>query len=77
MELNRITINPDICHGKPTIRGMRIMVSDILEMLAGGMTREEILTDYPYLEKEDIEESLRFAAKLATYRQYDLNKKPA
>ena len=77
MELNRITINPNICHGKPTIRGMRIMVSDILEMLAGGMTRDEILDDYPYLEKEDIDESLKFAAKLAAYRQFDLSKKPA
>ena len=77
MELDRITINPNICHGKPTIRGMRIMVSDILAMLAGGMSQERILSDYPYLEKEDIEETLQFAAKLASYRQYDLEKKPA
>ena len=77
MNLSRITMNPDICHGKPTIRGMRIMVSNILEMLAGGMTVKEILADYPYLEKEDIQQSLQFAAKMSSFRQYPTEKESA
>jgi uncharacterized protein (DUF433 family) len=48
--LNRITSNPDICGGRPTIRGMRIRVQDVLELLAHGASRQEILEDYPYLE---------------------------
>lgn len=52
--LSRITINPDVCHGKPTIRGSRIMVKTVLELLASGMTNQEILEDYPKLESEDI-----------------------
>ena len=54
MHLERITIKPDVCGGAPTIRGMRITVSHVLEMLAGGMTAEEILKDFPYLEKADV-----------------------
>jgi uncharacterized protein (DUF433 family) len=50
----RITIIPGVCGGRPTIRGLRITVADVLDLLAGGMTVEEILTDYPYLEPEDI-----------------------
>ena len=60
---NRITSNPDICGGRPCIRGLRIRVSDILDMLAGGATRKEILQDYPYLEDEDITAALEFAAR--------------
>jgi uncharacterized protein (DUF433 family) len=52
--LQRITINPDICHGKPTIRNRRYPVELILDLLAAGMTYEEILADYPSLEEEDI-----------------------
>ena len=52
--LSRITINPDIRGGRPCIRGMRISVYDILDWLASGMSQEEILKDYPELEKEDI-----------------------
>ncbi|MBM4167179.1 MAG: DUF433 domain-containing protein [Ignavibacteria bacterium] len=52
--LQRITIVPDICHGKPTIRGMRYPVENMLELLTSGMTNEEILNDYPDLEKEDL-----------------------
>jgi uncharacterized protein (DUF433 family) len=63
--LERITATPDICHGKPTVRGLRYPVSLILELLAGGMTREEILADYPDLEPEDISACLAFAARLA------------
>lgn len=52
--LKRITINPDICHGKPTIRNMRYPVENMLELLSVGMTMDEILHDYPDLEKEDL-----------------------
>lgn len=61
--LSRITSNPDVCGGRPCIRGMRIRVSDILEMLAGGATAEVILQDYPYLEQDDLAACLAFAAK--------------
>lgn len=61
--LNRITIEPGKCGGKPCIRGMRIRVSDILEMLGEGVSMEEILTDFPDLEREDILASLQFAAR--------------
>ena len=50
----RITIDPAICHGKPTVRGLRYPVETILELLSAGMTHEEILADYPDLEREDI-----------------------
>ena len=53
--MDRITIKPDVCGGEPTIRGMRITVSHVLEMLAGGMTPEQVLQDFPYLEKADID----------------------
>ena len=61
--LDRITVNPDVCGGRPSIRGLRIRVKDVLDLLAAGATREEILTDYPYLEAEDIAAVLEFAAK--------------
>lgn len=59
--LERITIDPEICHGKPCIRGMRWPVEVILGMLEGGMSVEEILEDHPELEKEDIYASLQYA----------------
>ena len=59
----RITIDPNVCGGKPCIRGMRIRVSDILSMLAAGASQDEILEDYPYLEAEDIAAALDFAAR--------------
>ena len=62
--LDRITRDYEICHGKPTIRGLRYPVENILELLAGGMTAEEILEDYEDLEKEDILACLQYAAKL-------------
>jgi uncharacterized protein (DUF433 family) len=65
----RITIQPGVCGGQPTIRGMRITVANILELLAGGMTTEEILADYPYLEAEDIQACLEYASQLASHRQ--------
>ncbi len=63
--LNRITINPAQCHGRPCIRGMRIRVVDILEMLAAGTQAEEILQDFPDLEPDDIRACLAYAADLA------------
>ena len=63
--LKRITVDPAICHGKPTVRGLRYPVSMILELLAGNMTPEQILADYPDLERDDICACLAFAARLA------------
>ncbi|MEK7816350.1 MAG: DUF433 domain-containing protein [Pseudomonadota bacterium] len=63
--LERITIDPAICHGKPCIRGLRYPVETLLELLAGGMSIEQILTDYPDLEREDILAVLSYAARLA------------
>jgi uncharacterized protein (DUF433 family) len=60
---NRITVEPGKCGGRPCIRGLRIRVKDILDMLAGGATRAEILRDYPYLEDEDITAALEFASR--------------
>ena len=59
--LNRITIDPNICHGKPCIRGMRWPVVVLLDLLASGMTYEEILEDHPELEIEDIYAALNYA----------------
>ncbi len=59
----RITMIPAVCGGRPTIRGLRVTVSDVLEWLAGGMSHDEILADYPYIEREDITACLEFAAK--------------
>jgi uncharacterized protein (DUF433 family) len=61
--LDRITSNPGIFNGKPIIRGMRFKVSDVLGYLSSGMTEEEILSDFPYLEKEDITATLLYAQK--------------
>lgn len=61
--LNRITMDPGKCGGKPCIRSMRIRVSDILEMLGEGVSMEKILADFPDLEREDILASLQFAAR--------------
>lgn len=61
--LEHITVNPNQCGGRPCIRGMRIRVEDILELLAAGASREEIFEDYPYLESEDITVALAFAAR--------------
>jgi uncharacterized protein (DUF433 family) len=61
--MSRITIRPEQCHGQPCIRGMRIRVTDILEMLAGGMSHADILADYPYLEADDITAALAYAAR--------------
>jgi uncharacterized protein (DUF433 family) len=63
--LERITIDPDICHGKPCIRGLRYPVEMILELLSSGMTNEEILADYDDLEPQDLLAAIAFAARLS------------
>ena len=62
--LNRITIDPEICHGKPTVRGLRYPIEIILQHMSSGMTIDEILEDYEDLEKEDITAALMYASKL-------------
>lgn len=64
----RITLNSEVCKGKPTIRNMRFTVAQMLELLAGGMSQEEILTDYPYIEKEDIQACLVYASLVVNAR---------
>lgn len=66
---NRITIDPDICHGKPTVRGLRYPVEMILELLSSGMTHDEILGDYPDLEREDILAVLEYATLLSRIKR--------
>lgn len=61
----RITLNPKVCNGTPTIRNMRFTVAQMLELLASGMSNEEILKDYPYIETADIEACLWYASQLA------------
>ena len=60
--LSRITIDPQQCGGRPCLRGTRMRVQDILDMLAGGASAEEILADFPYLESDDIRASIAYAA---------------
>jgi uncharacterized protein (DUF433 family) len=61
-ELDRITMQPDVCLGQPCIRGLRITVSVLLKMLAAGKTEAEIISAYPELEPEDIRQSMQYAA---------------
>ena len=65
---DHITVDPQVCHGKACIRGTRVMVSVVLDNLAEGLTREEILSSYPSLHSEDIEASIAYAAELARER---------
>ena len=69
---DRITIDPDICHGKPVIRGLRYPVEMILELLSAGMTTDDILADYEDLEREDILADLAFATRLSQVRRLEL-----
>ena len=64
----RITMNAEVCHGKPTIRGLRYPVETILELLASSMTHDEILTDYPDLQRDDIRACLWYAARVMQVR---------
>lgn len=66
--LDRITINPGICHGKPTIRNKRYPVEMLLDLLAAGSTHKEIIEEYPALEEADILACLAYAAKLSRVR---------
>jgi uncharacterized protein (DUF433 family) len=61
--MDRITVDPEQCGGRPCLRGLRVRVKDVLDMLAGGSTREDILRDYPYLQNEDITAALEFASR--------------
>lgn len=65
---NRITIDVNICNGKPTIRGKRIAVQTVLEFLSAGESKEEILRQYPSLEAEDIDSCIKFAADLMAHQ---------
>ena len=69
--ISRITIDPEVCHGKPTIRGLRYPVEMILELLSSGMTTDEILADYEDLEREDILATLSFATRLSQIKYMD------
>ena len=70
--MDRITSNPDICHGKPCIRGLRYPVQSVLEWLAGGMTVAVVLVDYPDLEADDIYAALAYAARLTQTNRVEL-----
>ena len=76
MEFTRITVNPDQMGGMPCIRGLRIPVATVLEMVAEGMAEEEILEAFPDLQREDIREALRYAAEAVRERELPLVTKP-
>jgi uncharacterized protein (DUF433 family) len=73
---DRITFDPNIMGGRACIRGMRITVALILNLVANGLTTEEIIRAYPYLEPEDIQQALRYAVWLADESVYELEKVP-
>ena len=62
-ELHRVTVNPEQCAGRPCLRGLRVRVADVLDLLAAGASQEEILADYPFLEPGDIAAALEYAAR--------------
>lgn len=70
--LERITMDPDINHGKPVIRGLRYPVETLLELMSSGMTLDEILADYEDLERDDLLAALAFAARLSHVKRMDL-----
>ncbi|MDP2209768.1 MAG: DUF433 domain-containing protein [Bacteroidota bacterium] len=70
--LQRISIDPNICFGKPCIRGTRIWVSLILDFLSNGMTIEEIIEEYPHLKKEDIQAAIAYGAEMSRERYVEL-----
>jgi len=69
--LDRITIDPQICHGKPVIRGLRYPVEHLLELMSAGMTIDEILADYEDLEREDLLAALVFATRLSQVKRME------
>ena len=70
--LERITIDPNICFGKPTIRGTRIWVSLILDLLADGMTPEDILAEYPHLQLDDVRAAIAYGAEMSRERYVEI-----
>jgi uncharacterized protein (DUF433 family) len=72
-ELDRITRNPAVMAGKPCIRGMRVTVGMIVGQVSAGHSVEDLLASYPYLEREDIVQALRYAARLAQEREVELS----
>ena len=64
--MDRITADPAVCHGRPTVRGLRYPVDDLLELLASGMTPDEVLADYPDLERDDLLAALEYGALTAS-----------
>jgi uncharacterized protein (DUF433 family) len=70
--LHRITSDPEVCHGKPVIRGLRYPVADILQLLAGGMSVDEVLADYPDLERDDVLAALEYGALAVGNRRIPL-----
>ena len=71
--LSRITTDPDLCGGRPTIRGMRVRVVDILDLLSNELTPEQIMTELPYLELDDIKASLKYASLKFDHPVINLN----
>ena len=71
-DFDRITQNPSVMGGKPCIRGMRVTVGMIVGQIGAGVSIEELLSDYPYLERDDIMQALRYAAVLAQWREVSL-----
>lgn len=69
--LDRITLDPTVCHGKPCIRGLRYPVESLLELLSAGMTIDELLADYADLERDDILAALAFAARLTQVKRIE------
>ncbi len=61
--MDRITVNPDLCGGRPCVRGMRIRVSDVLDLLAAGLSVDDVVVELPDLERDDIAACLRFASR--------------
>jgi uncharacterized protein (DUF433 family) len=69
----RLQIDPNICHGKPVIRGSRVLVSTILGALGGGDSIETLLADYPNITREDVEAALEFASQLSDLSRFSVN----
>jgi uncharacterized protein (DUF433 family) len=69
--ISRITVDPKVCHGKPCIRGLRYPVEFLLELLSGGTTTEQILADYPDLERDDLRAVYAYAARLSRVQRID------
>ena len=70
--LNRISINPNVCFGKPCIKGTRIWVSLILDLLANGATQDELLGEYPYLVEDDIRSAIAYGAEMSRERYVEI-----